>query len=92
MHDLWQERGGTQNVSGVEISFKVSEMDNKTAICNGCSASVMRGGAKTKSFNTTNLINHLKNRHLDRYKEGRQERGHRRRNKTSPAVFSPSLG
>ena len=68
MHDPRQERGRTQNVSCVDV-LKESETDGKTAICNDCSASAMRGGAKTKSFDTTNLINHLKNRHPDRYNE-----------------------
>ncbi len=33
------------------------------AICNVCSARILRGGKKASSFNTTNLISHLKGRH-----------------------------
>lgn len=33
------------------------------AICNKCSAKVQRGGKNAQSFNTTNLIFHLKSRH-----------------------------
>lgn len=45
--------------------FKVAEEDNAIAICNTCSAKVPRGGKKSSSFNTTNLISHLKLRHRE---------------------------
>lgn len=38
--------------------FLVSE-DTKYAICNTCQAKVSRGGGSTKSYTTTNLVNHL---------------------------------
>lgn len=47
--------------------FKVSETDSKVCICNDCSASVMQEGAKMHSFNTTNLIVHLKNHQPECY-------------------------
>ncbi len=43
--------------------FSVAEEDNAIAICNACSARILRGGKKASSFNTTNLISHLKGRH-----------------------------
>ncbi len=43
--------------------FSVAEEDNAIAICNVCSARILRGGKKASSFNTTNLISHLKGRH-----------------------------
>lgn len=43
--------------------FLVAEEDNAIAICNACSARIPRGGKKVSSFNTTNLISHLKSRH-----------------------------
>ncbi|KAK7878679.1 hypothetical protein WMY93_030515 [Mugilogobius chulae] len=49
--------------------FTVSTKDNKNAICNACKAEVSRGGAAAKSFNTSNLISHLKFKHPDIYKE-----------------------
>lgn len=43
--------------------FAVAEDDNAVAICQTCSARISRGGKKSSSFNTTNLIAHLKSRH-----------------------------
>lgn len=43
--------------------FSVVEDDNTVAICKACSARIARGGKKASSFNTTNLIAHLKSRH-----------------------------
>ncbi len=43
--------------------FSVAEEDNAIAICNACSARIPKGGKKTSSFNTTNLISHLKGHH-----------------------------
>ena len=56
-------------MSSVWSFFKVSEEDQRYAICNDCEGRVMRGGARLKSFNTTNLISHLKNKHPEAYKE-----------------------
>ncbi len=42
--------------------FSVAE-DNEIAICNACSARIPRGEKKVSSFNTTNVIYHLKDRH-----------------------------
>ncbi len=41
----------------------------RLAICNSCKCKVMRGGSRTKNFNTTNLISHLKFRHPKIYKD-----------------------
>ncbi len=49
--------------------FSISETDKKLAICNDCKAQVMRGGEKQHSFNTTNLIVHLKSRHPEQQGE-----------------------
>ncbi len=43
--------------------FSVAEEDNAIAICNACSARTPRRGNKASSFNTTNLISHLKGHH-----------------------------
>ncbi len=43
--------------------FSVAEEDNDIAICNACSARNPREGKMASSFNTTNLISHLKGRH-----------------------------
>lgn len=56
----WRQDGG-----GVGMLHR----DIQIAICNGCECEVMRGGSRTKNFNTTNLISHLKFRHSETYKD-----------------------
>lgn len=56
-------------MSSVWSFFKVSEEDPRYAVCNDCEGRVMRGGVRVKSFNTTNLITHLKNKHPGAFKE-----------------------
>ncbi len=43
--------------------LSVAEEENAIAICNACSARIPIGGKKAISFNTTNLISHLKGHH-----------------------------
>ncbi|XP_073710442.1 zinc finger BED domain-containing protein 4-like [Misgurnus anguillicaudatus] len=43
--------------------FSVAVEDNAFAICKKCSARVPRGGKNSSSFNTSNLISHLRGRH-----------------------------
>lgn len=43
--------------------FKVSEENSSLAICNKCNGEIPRGGKNTSSYNTSNLISHLKHRH-----------------------------
>ncbi|KAM3843239.1 zinc finger BED domain-containing protein 4-like [Diretmus argenteus] len=43
--------------------FKVSEENILLATCNKCKGEVPRGGKKASSYNTSNLISHLKHRH-----------------------------
>ncbi|CAM4573662.1 unnamed protein product [Leuciscus chuanchicus] len=61
--------GEEATMSSVWSFFKVSEEDPRYAVCNDCEGRVMRGGVCVKSFNTTNLITHLKNKHPNAYKE-----------------------
>ena len=44
--------------------FKVGE-DSKYSICNSCGESVSHGGKTTKTFNTTNLVYHMKSTQTD---------------------------
>ena len=55
--------------SPVRQYFKVSENDNKIAVCNVCEADIPRGGTQQRQFNTTNLIRHLRVRHVKEYGE-----------------------
>ncbi|XP_030258004.1 zinc finger BED domain-containing protein 4-like [Sparus aurata] len=56
-------------MSSVWSFFRVSEEDPRYAGCNDSESRVMQGGVRVKSFNTTNLITHLKNKHPEAYKE-----------------------
>lgn len=49
--------------------FKINADDSKVAECKLCGAKVSRGGAKTSSFNTSNLLKHLKVYHENEHKE-----------------------
>ena len=59
--------GQAKDACCVEI-FKVLESD-EVAACSEYSTSAMRGGVKTHSFNTTNLITHLKSHHPGQYEK-----------------------
>ncbi len=59
---------GSRKKSALWLFFSLAD-DTKYAICNNCKLKVSRGGATTKSFNTTNLISHLKSRHPEEFKK-----------------------
>ena len=46
--------------------FTVEE-ETKVAVCKVCSESVLRGGSTTKTFNTTNLVYHMKTKHHEQF-------------------------
>lgn len=48
--------------------FKVDENDRSKAECNICKAKLSRGGLNTSTYNTSNLIKHLKTHHDTEYK------------------------
>ena len=48
--------------------FTVNE-DAHYAVCNVCQISISRGGKNTKTFNTTNIVQHLKSKHIDEFKK-----------------------
>jgi len=45
--------------------FTVREESDKFASCNACNDSISREGSSVKSYNTTNLIDHLKKKHTE---------------------------
>ena len=53
--------------SAIWLFFSVAE-DTKYALCSACKQKVARGGSTTKSFNTSNLVSHLKSRHPVEFK------------------------
>ncbi|XP_034736598.1 zinc finger BED domain-containing protein 6-like isoform X1 [Etheostoma cragini] len=56
-------------MSAVWNFYKVCEKNITIAICNVCKNMIPRGGNKLKSFNTTNLIRHLKTHHPAKHSE-----------------------
>ena len=44
------------------------------AECNTCKAEVSRGGKNSKTFNTTNIVNHLKVKHVNKDKKYEAEK------------------
>ena len=44
--------------------FSINAVDNSKATCKYCNASVSRGGAEPKNWSTSNLVSHLRNRHI----------------------------
>lgn len=49
--------------------FRLSEKEQRFAVCKICSSEISRGGQTTKNFNTTNLISHLQRKHGEAYNE-----------------------
>ena len=49
--------------------FKVSERNQHFAICQQCKNEVSRGGSTVKTFNASNLINHLRREHATDFKD-----------------------
>ena len=43
--------------------------DSKFAVCSVCGQKVSRGGTSTKTFNTSNLVSHLKTQHHVVYRD-----------------------
>lgn len=43
--------------------------DSKFAVCSVCGQKVSRGGTSTKTFNTSNLVSHLKTQHHAVYRD-----------------------
>lgn len=49
--------------------FSLPQPINSTATCNTCAVNVPRGGGKTSSYDTTNLIKHLRRFHAREHAE-----------------------
>ena len=49
--------------------FEIFADDERFCICNLCSERVSRGGKTAKTFNTTNLIEHIRKKHPNDYKD-----------------------
>ena len=48
--------------------FDVDQKDQSKAVCKLCEASISRGGKSSKTFTTTNMLNHLKKIHPEEAK------------------------
>ena len=55
--------------SSVWNYFSISVDDETKVICMECKEEVARGGAKTKTFSTSNMRKHLRTHHPDKLKE-----------------------
>ncbi|KAK0154005.1 Zinc finger BED domain-containing protein 4 [Merluccius polli] len=56
-------------MSAVWKHFTLETPKSKTATCNVCKAVVQRGGSTAATFNTTNLIKHLKKHHTTEHQD-----------------------
>ena len=81
-------------MSAVWSFFTVSKEDTRKAVCNACKVEVMRGGCRVKSFNTTNLISHLKNRHPEVHSQWQEANAANvsQQVKTRAAAAAPAAG
>ena len=70
--------------------FKVGE-DTKFAVCNVCGQSISRGGKTTKTFNTTNLVYHIRGTHAELHSELLKKCDERTKEKASAPSSSRQL-
>ena len=56
-------------MSGVWKYYKIESEGSVTARCNVCKVEAPRGGKNRATFNTTNLIRHLRNKHQQQHDE-----------------------
>ena len=70
--------------------FKVGE-DTKFGICNACGQSISRGGKTTKTFNTTNLVYHIRGMHAELHSELLKKCDERTKEKASTPSSSRQL-
>ena len=68
--------------------FKVCPTDSKVAICNDCKEAVRRGGTKTSSFNTSNLIGHLQRKHKEIYDAYKKRQEEKKKQRPATASFT----
>lgn len=71
--------------------YQVSVKDHKFAICNVCFKEIPRGGTQPKRFNTTNLIRHLKVRHVKEYDEFSKLASHKAEKERDRLATQPPL-
>ena len=82
--------------SNVWIYFQINALDNSKATCKICCTSVSRGGKEPKHWTTSNLMSHVRNRHVVEYAQLQQERTSTSSINVSSAspstAASPSIG
>ena len=75
--------------------FAVNSLDISKANCNICNSCVSRGGKEAKSYSTTNLISHLKNKHVSefaQFNKAKSTHAMKRSPSASPsATFQPTI-
>lgn len=63
------DQAGRPAISAAWTYFRINDDDKSGGDCKLCSARVSRGGVKSRSVNTSNLIKYVKNRHKAEPKE-----------------------
>ena len=83
------------------VNFSINDDSDKFASCAVCKDCVSRGGSCVKSFNTTNLIDHLKKKHPSDYadyeekkkiRELKLRKGEAKRASSFPAAYNDRSG
>ena len=77
-------------MSAVWKYFIVENPASTVATCKVCGLKVAIGGIKTVSFNTSNLIKHLKTKHVNEHKEF--EAAATTSKRTNPGQFTSEEG
>jgi len=55
--------------------FFCEDEDSKYTVCNECKTKVPKGGLSTKSYTTTNLLQHLSMKHVEIHKQYLERKG-----------------
>lgn len=77
----------TANMSVIWKFFEICETDVTHASCNACKRLVPRGGNKPSSFNTTNLIRHLKSFHSKEHNDFLQLTSEKKKTTPTPQAL-----
>ena len=67
MHVARIAMSSARRKSCIRSVFSLDE-DSKYALCNNGKQKVSHGGTTTKTYNTSNLVSHLKTKHPELYK------------------------
>jgi len=72
--------------------FEISESNVRFAVCKLCSNDISCGGSSAKTYNTSNLINHLKRDHSVDFKDYEKKKKVQELNEKEAAEKNASRG